>query len=62
MCYATIWNKCGIGQHLTQKGGGWRCCLFLGHIVTEANSRVTVQSDRNYRANSFKVWWGKLQD
>ena len=43
-------------------GGGGVCELFGGCKATEVNKRITGQSDRNYRANSLKVWWGKLRD
>jgi len=44
------------------QGGRGVCELFGGCKATEVNKRITGQSDRNYRANSLKVWWGKLRD
>ena len=29
-------------DNISPKKGGWRCCLFLGHIVTGSLFRVTV--------------------
>jgi len=59
-------KRCVRAQHNTVEDGnittshpsrGGGCCFYKGHIVTALNSRITGQSDRNYRARGSKVWW-----